>query len=76
MTTKQPIPMYHSEAYGSPPAWVWRAIAGSCRDAGDAMPVLILRADTRSDGIPIGPRAGLVVLDLEDWQALDGEGGQ
>lgn len=65
------ITMHHSEAHGALPAWVWRAIATSRRDAGDSMPVTILREGKPAK--PFDSRSslnGLVVIDLHDWHRL------
>lgn len=65
------IQMHHAEAHGALPAWVWRAIATTRRDAGESMAITVLR-----EGKPVKPfdtqtsRNGLVVLDLFDWHQL------
>ncbi len=65
MTTNE-IDMHVDHAYGNLPAWVWKAIANTTRDAKDAIPVTILRT-----GKPAYPDpGGLVVIDLDDWQAI------
>jgi hypothetical protein len=66
-----PIKMHHAEATGTLPAWVWRAIATTRRDAGNSMPITVLREGKASKPFDIWtPPNCLVVVDLQDWHRL------